>query len=217
MAPITLRVSKETAFGDYVAVVGGPASLGAWDTKKSLALTTTAETYPIWTATVEIPDGETFEYKYGLKKTNDDGSFTWESVENRKGVSKTATIIEEFNKIGSKIEEIAGKIEEVIAEKLKIAEPAKPVEEPKAETPKPPAAAPVAAAPTKAAPAPVAAAPVAVEPKAETKPVETKPAETIAATPEPVEIKAAEPEEIAPTKGGKGAKKNNSKRASADA
>jgi alpha-amylase len=49
--------------------------------------------YPTWSATVALPTGTAFQYKY-IKK-NTDGSITWESDPNRSyttGTGATATI-----------------------------------------------------------------------------------------------------------------------------
>jgi alpha-amylase len=65
--------------GQKLYVVGGVAQLGSWDPAHAVPLS--AAGYPNWTASVKIPAGTAFEYKY-IKKAAD-GTVTWESRSNR--------------------------------------------------------------------------------------------------------------------------------------
>ncbi|KAJ6572799.1 glycoside hydrolase, partial [Mycena vulgaris] len=68
-----------TTFGENIFLVGSISQLGTWDPAASLALS--SATYPVWTITVNLPPGTTFQYKFIRKET--DGSVVWESDPNR--------------------------------------------------------------------------------------------------------------------------------------
>ncbi|MFC7330740.1 carbohydrate-binding module family 20 domain-containing protein [Marinactinospora rubrisoli] len=70
-----------TTFGQNVFVVGGIPELGDWDPSRAVALS--SADYPVWKATVNLPAGTAFEYKY--VKVNPDGRVDWESDPNRTG------------------------------------------------------------------------------------------------------------------------------------
>lgn len=76
-------VTATTTPGQNIFVTGNQAALGDWAPANAVALS--AASYPVWTATVALPAGTTFEYKYIRK--NADGSVTWES-----GANRTATV-----------------------------------------------------------------------------------------------------------------------------
>jgi alpha-amylase len=76
-------VDATTSYGQNIFVTGNHASLGNWSPATAVPLSSAA--YPVWRATVSLPAGTTFEYKYLRKNT--DGSVTWESGSNR-----TATV-----------------------------------------------------------------------------------------------------------------------------
>ncbi|KAI0316240.1 glycoside hydrolase [Amylostereum chailletii] len=76
---VSFAETATTTFGENIFVVGSISELGNWAPASAIALS--SNTYPIWTATVNIPSGTTFQYKYIRKET--DGSFTWESDPNR--------------------------------------------------------------------------------------------------------------------------------------
>ncbi|OQO04135.1 hypothetical protein B0A48_10745 [Cryoendolithus antarcticus] len=75
---VTFNELKTTAWGESVSVVGSIAQLGNWDTSKAIFMTATGYTAsnPQWVATVNIPPGTSFQYKY--IKFNTDGSVQWE-------------------------------------------------------------------------------------------------------------------------------------------
>ncbi|GGS32082.1 carbohydrate-binding module family 20 domain-containing protein [Actinokineospora fastidiosa] len=72
-------VNATTTWGQNIFVVGNHPSLGNWSPSAAIPLSST--TYPIWRASVTLPAGTRFEYKY-LRKTSN-GSATWESGPNR--------------------------------------------------------------------------------------------------------------------------------------
>ncbi|HWS37348.1 MAG TPA: carbohydrate-binding module family 20 domain-containing protein [Actinoplanes sp.] len=76
-------VTATTTPGQNILVTGNQATLGNWAPASAVALS--ADAYPVWKATVALPAGTTFEYKYVRRNT--DGSFTWES-----GANRTATV-----------------------------------------------------------------------------------------------------------------------------
>jgi hypothetical protein len=70
-------------WGENVFVTGSISQLGSWSTDKAVALSATGYTAsnPLWTTTIDLPAGTTFEYKFIKKET--DGSIIWESDPNR--------------------------------------------------------------------------------------------------------------------------------------
>ncbi|KAI1783512.1 glycoside hydrolase [Ganoderma leucocontextum] len=76
---INFAETATTTFGENIFVVGSIAQLGNWDPASAIALS--AALYPVWTASVSIPAGTSFEYKFIRKET--DGSVVWESDPNR--------------------------------------------------------------------------------------------------------------------------------------
>ncbi|WP_245674338.1 carbohydrate-binding module family 20 domain-containing protein [Actinoplanes rectilineatus] len=79
----TFGVTATTTLGQNIFVTGNQGALGSWAPAGAVALSSAA--YPVWSATVALAAGTTFEYKY-LRK-NADGSVTWES-----GANRTATV-----------------------------------------------------------------------------------------------------------------------------
>jgi alpha-amylase len=59
-------------------VLGNRPELSNWDTSGGLALS--ADTYPVWRGTVNLPANTAVEYKYVKKEGS---SVTWESGGNR--------------------------------------------------------------------------------------------------------------------------------------
>ncbi|CAI7613368.1 unnamed protein product [Penicillium pancosmium] len=72
-----------TTYGQNIYLAGSISQLGSWDTSSAIALSASSYTAsnPLWSATVNLPVGTSFEYKFIKKGT--DGSFTWESDPNR--------------------------------------------------------------------------------------------------------------------------------------
>ncbi len=63
---ITFNVAETTAFGETVMLVGSISQLGSWDTANAVALSAVdyKGEYPRWFATVSLPAGMMFEYKF---------------------------------------------------------------------------------------------------------------------------------------------------------
>lgn len=59
---------KKTKPGDTVALVGSIPMLGHWDPLKAVALSTSKETYPVWTIKIDLPRDKVIEYKYLILK-----------------------------------------------------------------------------------------------------------------------------------------------------
>ncbi|KAL2852075.1 glycoside hydrolase superfamily [Aspergillus pseudoustus] len=80
---VTFNERATTAYGQNVFLVGSISQLGSWDTSKGVALSAAKYTSsdPLWTVTVSLPVGTSFEYKFIKKLT--DGSVVWESDPNR--------------------------------------------------------------------------------------------------------------------------------------
>ncbi|KAL4788879.1 starch binding domain protein [Aspergillus venezuelensis] len=80
---VTFNAKVTTSYGENVYIVGSSAQLGSWDTGSAVALSAGKYTSsnPLWTVTLQIPLGSTFEYKYIKKESG--GSYIWESDPNR--------------------------------------------------------------------------------------------------------------------------------------
>jgi len=78
---ITFQVRAETSFGSSVVLVGSGQALGNWELHNGLKLTTTPDTYPLWTAgPVACPapsGGAPLQYKY--VRLWQDGGVEWEA------------------------------------------------------------------------------------------------------------------------------------------
>ncbi|UED83242.1 carbohydrate-binding module family 20 domain-containing protein [Streptomyces profundus] len=82
VAGASFQVEAETAWGESVHVVGSVPQLGDWNPERAVRLS--ADTYPIWRATLALPTGTTFEYKY-LRRVDGQPGVVWESGANRTG------------------------------------------------------------------------------------------------------------------------------------
>ncbi|EPE04804.1 alpha amylase [Ophiostoma piceae UAMH 11346] len=80
---VTFKELATTTYGESVYIVGSISQLGSWSTASAVALSASSYTSsnPLWTATVSLPAGTSFTYKF-IKKESD-GSFVWESDPNR--------------------------------------------------------------------------------------------------------------------------------------
>jgi 1,4-alpha-glucan branching enzyme len=72
-----------TSYGESIFLVGSIPQLGNWNTGNAVPLSASGytSTNPVWSVTVNLPVGTSFQYKY-LRK-NQDGSVVWESDPNR--------------------------------------------------------------------------------------------------------------------------------------
>ena len=79
-ADIIFKVKYETQTGQEIRVLGGIEELGNWEPEKGLRMTTTKETYPIWSTIKEItcPVDTEINYKYIAFNINTK-EFIWES------------------------------------------------------------------------------------------------------------------------------------------
>ncbi|KAJ5306138.1 hypothetical protein N7508_005153 [Penicillium antarcticum] len=80
---VTFNELVTTTYGENVYVIGSISQLGSWSTSSAISLSASSYTSsnPLWTATISLPVGTTFEYKF-IKKDSD-GSIVWESDPNR--------------------------------------------------------------------------------------------------------------------------------------
>jgi hypothetical protein len=78
ISTVSFKCRYKTSFGSSLFVVGNLKVLGDWDLKNGIALSTTADTYPVWTqkAAFSCPVGTEITYKYFVKDTN--GNIEWE-------------------------------------------------------------------------------------------------------------------------------------------
>ena len=80
---VSFHELRETAWGESISVVGSIPQLGSWDTSKALFLSAStrySNDNPLWTTTVNMPPGTSFEYKYILFDIN--GNVQWEQDPN---------------------------------------------------------------------------------------------------------------------------------------
>lgn len=96
---VTFEEMVTTTWGESVYIVGSISQLGNWDTSSAVALSASQYTAanPIWTATITLPAGTSFEYKY--VKIEADGSVVWESDPNQSFTvpSSCSTATSEYN------------------------------------------------------------------------------------------------------------------------
>ncbi|CAN8103368.1 unnamed protein product [Discula destructiva] len=81
-AVVTFNELKTTTYGQTIKIVGSIAALGSWDTSKAVALSASKYTSsnPLWSVSISLGTGQTFEYKY--IDVNTDGTYTWEADPN---------------------------------------------------------------------------------------------------------------------------------------
>lgn len=73
-----------TTYGQNILLIGSIPELGNWDPSDAIMMTghyNGPDAWPTFTASVDIPAGTSFEYKYIFQDT--DGTETWEAGENR--------------------------------------------------------------------------------------------------------------------------------------
>jgi alpha-amylase len=75
---VSFAATVTTTYGQNVYVLGNRSELSNWDTSGGLALS--ADTYPVWRGTVNLPANTSVEYKYVKKEGS---TTTWESGSNR--------------------------------------------------------------------------------------------------------------------------------------
>ncbi|GFF35707.1 glucoamylase [Aspergillus udagawae] len=80
---VTFDEIATTTYGENVYIVGSISQLGNWDTSSAVPLSASKYTSSnhLWYATINLPAGTTFQYKYIRKES--DGSIVWESDPNR--------------------------------------------------------------------------------------------------------------------------------------
>jgi alpha-amylase len=76
---VTFNETATTTWGTNVFLVGSISALGNWAPGSALPLSSAS--YPVWSATVNLPSNTYFEYKF-IKKDGA-GNVTWESGANR--------------------------------------------------------------------------------------------------------------------------------------
>lgn len=83
MTTVTFNEHRSTSYGQNVFLSGSIAQLGSWDPSNAVPLKAASYSAadPLWYASVTLPTGTSFQYKYLIK--NSDGSVTWESDPNR--------------------------------------------------------------------------------------------------------------------------------------
>jgi len=79
---VTFKELVTTAYGDSVYLVGSISQLGNWSPANGVALSASQYTSsnPLWSATVTLPAGTSFQYKY--VRINGDGNTVWEADPN---------------------------------------------------------------------------------------------------------------------------------------
>lgn len=80
---VTFNEKVTTVWGQTVKIVGSIPELGNWSPSSAIALSASQYTSsnPLWSATVNVPAGTTFQYKFIRVESN--GAVTWESDPNR--------------------------------------------------------------------------------------------------------------------------------------
>jgi LysM repeat protein len=83
LTAVTFNELVTTTYGQNILISGSIAQLGSWNTTNAVLLSASqyTDSNPLWTTTIKLPAGATFQYKYILQDT--DGSLTFESDPNR--------------------------------------------------------------------------------------------------------------------------------------
>ncbi|KAE8847720.1 hypothetical protein PTNB85_01563 [Pyrenophora teres f. teres] len=94
---VTFNSKTTTSVGQTVKIAGSIAQLGSWNTASAPALSASQYTSsnPLWTTTIKLPAGTSFEYKF--IRVESSGSVTYESGANRaytvpKGCASVVTV-----------------------------------------------------------------------------------------------------------------------------
>ncbi|KAH6629611.1 starch binding domain-containing protein [Boeremia exigua] len=94
---VTFNSRTTTVVGQTVKIAGSIAQLGSWNTANAPALSAAQYTSsnPLWTTTINLPAGTSFEYKF--IRVESSGSVTYESGANRaytvpRSCASTATV-----------------------------------------------------------------------------------------------------------------------------
>lgn len=80
---VTFNQRATTAWGENIKIVGSIPTLGNWNPSNAILLSASQYTSsnPLWSITVALQPGQTFQYKY--IRVGSDGSVSWESDPNR--------------------------------------------------------------------------------------------------------------------------------------
>ncbi|KAG4426818.1 hypothetical protein IFR04_000249 [Cadophora malorum] len=94
---VTFKESVRTNYGQNIKIVGSIPELGSWNTAnaKPLSAASYTSTDQLWTITLTLPAGKSFQYKFIRVESN--GAVAWESDPNRSytvstGCSSTTTV-----------------------------------------------------------------------------------------------------------------------------
>ena len=106
---VSFKGKFNTSFGSSLFVVGNLKILGNWNINDAIALSTTSDTYPVWTQknAFSCNVGTELIYKYFVKDS--EGKITWEQLPNNINrkviISKPGEFIieDEENKIGAEL------------------------------------------------------------------------------------------------------------------
>ena len=98
---VTFNSKTVTKVGQTIKIAGSIAQLGNWNTASAPALSASqyTDSNPVWTTTLNLPAGTSFEYKF--IKVESSGAVTWESGANRaytvpKGCEAKAVVAAEW-------------------------------------------------------------------------------------------------------------------------
>ena len=96
ISSVTFRCKYNTNFGSSLYVIGNLKLLGQWDVNNAIPLSTSSDTYPLWTLknAFSCPVGTELTYKYLIKDSN--GQITWENLPNNKNRVKIISKPGEF-------------------------------------------------------------------------------------------------------------------------
>ncbi|KAJ5272341.1 hypothetical protein N7478_007466 [Penicillium angulare] len=75
VAQVSFSVDAETYLGENIYILGGSPTLGEWDSHNAVAMS--ADNYPEWQVTVQMPANGTSSYQYIRRES--DGSWIYES------------------------------------------------------------------------------------------------------------------------------------------
>mmetsp|Transcript_4596 Transcript_4596/g.7114 ORF Transcript_4596/g.7114 Transcript_4596/m.7114 type:complete len:963 (+) Transcript_4596:113-3001(+) len=88
---VTFQIKVETSLSEKVIVVGDCYAIGFWSPTDGFVLSTTPETYPVWTGTATFPTNVPVQYKYAVVRP--DADIKWEAIKGNRTFTTTGAAL----------------------------------------------------------------------------------------------------------------------------
>ncbi|CAE8637331.1 unnamed protein product [Polarella glacialis] len=131
MSSVVFKVCCEsTQPGECVFLVGSHGVIGEWTPERALMMATSAEDFPVWSATCRLPASEAIEYKCVILREDRSGSARWEEFPGNHAVTpEDGRVVEAFSiwgnasvRLSSALEPPATSRPEPLSEPLPVAQ-----------------------------------------------------------------------------------------------